>query len=62
MPLLSRPERYVPRHSTRQVHPWQPDAVVDVTRGESASDVLASVLDALDGLDTREDTRERETV
>ncbi|GAB3460226.1 hypothetical protein AB1207_07890 [Kineococcus endophyticus] len=56
MPLLSRrPERYVPRHSTREVfRAWEPAAVVDVIRGESPADVLESVLEALDGLDARE--------
>ncbi|MEW1958697.1 hypothetical protein [Kineococcus sp. NPDC059986] len=56
MPLLSRrPDRYVPRHSTREVfHAWQPETVVDVTRGDSPTDVLESVLEALDGLDARE--------
>ncbi|MEZ0493622.1 hypothetical protein AB2L28_15390 [Kineococcus sp. TBRC 1896] len=56
MPLLSRRRpRHVPRHSTREVfRAWQPDAVVDLARGESPADVLEDVLQALDGLDVRE--------
>ncbi|MEZ0163741.1 hypothetical protein AB2L27_03045 [Kineococcus sp. LSe6-4] len=60
MPLLSRrPPRHVPRHSTREpFRPWDAAAAAAGPGGQAPTDVLESVLEALDGLDARE----RETV
>lgn len=56
MPLLApRPKRYVPRHSTREpFRAWNEKAIVDVTALEkSPTEVLQSVLVALDELDEK---------
>jgi hypothetical protein len=49
--LTRRPERYVPRHSTRGPAPqWGEDDVVDLTGdGTPPREVLVSVLDGLRG-------------
>lgn len=60
MPLLARrPKRYVPRHSTREpFRAWDEEEILDLTALEkSPTDVLQSVLVALDELDEKAPAR-----